>query len=420
MLLDEFAHTDRGQYGMGDKIWSSTTKTCRLRRAVSTPNGRANKFAGLRFGGSLPVFTVRWEDDPAKTVHAYVLDRSLEIGPVTVKAGSLWSPWAESTRKSDDNDSLFAQEVLLSYEGLGGSFYDAMLPRIRHEQVKDPVWVGHVKIADTSKGPRVVAMQESSDGFLKLWEPFTFDDGTISFPTGLYCNGIDVASGSRDEGGRGASNSVSALGRLEGRRVVKIAQYMTHGLFAHKYARVACALGWLFRSSEGMPAHAIWERNGPGELMGSVLMTEHGYPGSAVYWETGSVSGMTRPGFQMQATRRKDGRLTGSRVNVFNSHKEWLDLGDYCEPSIDTYREMEQYRTMPDGGAEHIRVQGSLDPGEGRTNHGDTVIATVLLLWYAKQLRELGVAGNPTVDPPKMSMAWAQKRVQKELSPLWR
>jgi hypothetical protein len=32
MMLDEFAHVDRGQKGMGDKIWGSTTSTCYLRR----------------------------------------------------------------------------------------------------------------------------------------------------------------------------------------------------------------------------------------------------------------------------------------------------------------------------------------------------------------------------------------------------
>lgn len=409
MMLDEFAHADRGQAGMGDKIWSATTKTCRLRRALSSPFGRGNKFEKLVHSGEVERFTTYWYDDPAKMRRAYRLTEPMEVGPVTLNVGDWWSPWMEETRKADDNDALFAQELLLSYEGLGGCYYESLLPKVKHEQVKEPVFVGNVKHDESVKGPRVTRIVRESPGFFKSWEPIP--ENWI-WPTGLYCMGIDVASGGKNQEGRGASNSVVSIGRITGRRLVKIAQYQTHGLFPHRFARVVCALGWCFRSQEGLPAYAIWEANGPGASMGGVLMGEFGY--TNVWWET------AMPGFQMQTHRKSNGELAGSRVNVFNEHKAWLDLGDYEEPSYDTYREMEQYQYTDDAGARHQKCKDSLDPSEGHDNHGDSVIATVLMIWAAKKLREQQGERTVEADPPRGSVAYWQKQRRRELSGAWR
>lgn len=417
MMLDEFAHVDRGQFGMGDMIWSATTKTCRLRRVFSTPSGRGNKFATLRHGDSLPVFCVDWTDDPAKMQGAYRLEQPLEVGPVTVPAGSWWSPWAEATRKSDDNDALFAQEVLRSYEGLGGSFYDKFLPRIKAEQVREPTFVGNIKIEDGPYGPRITRFVAETPAFMRVWDQ---DDSRVranEWPRALYCMGIDVASGSSDQDGRGASNSVVAIGRIEGQKVVKVAQYVTHGLLPHLFARVVHALGWCFRTSDGLPAYAQWERNGPGDIMGSVLIRQLRY--SNYYTEMRSKRGM-QPGFSMNTHRGADGKMAGSKVNCFNEHKMWISLGDYAEPSYETYAEMEQYKYTDDGGAEHHKKKGSLDPAEGRENHGDSVIATIMMIWAAKTLRDQAKAVVIADAPPPMSVAWAQAKRKRELQGLWR
>jgi len=416
MDLDEFAHVDRGQLGMGDKIWAGTTNTCRLRRAYSTPDGPSNKFAALIKEGSVQdvvqIFTVHWYDDPAKMVGAYRLTEPMEVGPVTLEAGDWWSPWAEATRAVFGNDPLFAQEVLLSFEGTGGGFYAQMLPRIKHEQVREPVFIGNVKHDESLKGPRVTAMVREAPGFFKSWEPIPEN---FVWPKGLHCMGIDVASGSKNREGRGASNSVIVVGRMEGERVVKVCQYRTHGVFPHVFARMVHAIGWCFRSASGMPAEAIWEPEGPGTSMGGVLMGEFNYPN--VFWNTSIAT--PEPGLRMQVHRRGDGTLAGSKVNVFNDHKAWLDLGNYSEPSYDTYLEMEQYRYNQDAGAEHWKRKGSLDPSEGHSNHGDSVIATVLMLWCARKLRERGGERQQAAEPPVHSVAWAQKRVKREAARPW-
>lgn len=415
MLLDELAHVDRGQYGMGDRIWAGTTNTCRVRRAVSTPNGRLNKFSRLRHDGGVPVFSVHWYDDPLKMVGAYRLTESMQVGSVELKEGDWWSPWAEETRKAFGNDKLFSQEILLSYEGLGGGFYDHLLSKIKHDQVKPPVWRGGLLISNKGQGPRVEKFIEKEPVFLELWELPGF---SARWKDGVYILGCDVAAGSRDLEGRGASNSVIAVGRLEGRKVTKVAQYMTHGLMPHRFARIICALGWCFRQNETTPAHVIWENDGAGDIAGQTLKDEYGYP--RLHWEPNQAGNAATFGFLMKSYRLGDGRLAGSRVNVFNEHLRWLDTGEYEESSYRTYHEMECYKTDPDGGAFHVQSKASLDPGEARKNHGDSVIATVLMLWKARQLRDLAEESVEEKEPPVTSVAWAQKRRRQEASALWR
>src|SRR6185503_15999066 len=102
-------------------------------------------------------------------------------------------------------------------------------------------------------------------------------------------------------------------------------------------------------------------------------------------------------------------------VNVFNEYKAWLEIGDYCEPSYDTYREMERYQYTEDGGAEHVNRKGSLDPAEGRENHGDSVIATTLMIWKAKELRKKSGERKIEGKPEKLTMAWAHDKVKREM-----
>lgn len=421
IMPDEFAHVDRGQIGMGEKIWAATTQTCRSRRPISTPAGRSNKFAEFQKMGKSDVFelfTVRWHDDPLKMVGAYRLTEPKTIGPVTLQPGDWWSPWAETSRTAYGNDRLFAQEILLSYEGVGGSFYEALIPTVKHEQVKHPVWVGNIRI-DESKSPKITKLVADPEGFLTLWELPTLINGEWRWPQGWYIHGIDVASGGRIVGSKGASSSVVVIGRFENNKVTKIGQYKVSGLMAHLFSRVVHAIGLACPTAQG-PAKLIWERNGPGETMGNVLLKECGYPGHRVYWEHSKSAGCSVPGFAMTTGRTKDGRLTGSKVNVFNNHIKWMQAEDYTEPSADTCAEMEQYVSTDDGGAEHVSRKSSLNLSSRKDNHGDTVIGTVLMIWEAKQLRDNFSETTIQRVPPRTSMADIHNRVRRQKADLWR
>ena len=412
MMLDEFSHVDRGQLGMGDKIWTSTTSTCLLRRVLSTPFGKSNKFAKLRFSGDIQWFTTFWFDDPVKRNKGYKLTYDMDVGPVRLHRGDLWSPWCESARKAMNDDRLFAQEILLSYEGTESLYFEASLTIIKSKQVAKPVWIGNVKIGDNA---RIASLEGDESGFLKLWEPF--GDGH-TWKRGVYVSGVDVASGSRDKEGRGASNSVSAIGRLEGEKLVKIAEYATHGLMPWIFARIVHALGWCFLTERGLPAYQVVESNGPGDYVISELLYKYGYPN---YYLDPNSRG-EKAGFHMQIVRGKNsaGDLSGSKIDSFEEHRRWLAEGLYEEPSFDTYREMEQYQYSPDAGPYHVQEKNTLDTGQARSNHGDFVVATTMMIWGARTLLKDMRKGIKDAPPPPGTLAWHIRDRKRNAAGAWR
>lgn len=76
--VDEAAYLEHPQ--LVDAALSQTTR-CRI--DVSTPNGMGNSFYKKRFGGSLPVFTFHWRDDPRKDDAWYAREQK-RLDPVTL------------------------------------------------------------------------------------------------------------------------------------------------------------------------------------------------------------------------------------------------------------------------------------------------------------------------------------------------
>lgn len=70
-FLDEFAFWDHG-----DAAWSSVSESTDTRIAVSTPNGKSNKFYRIREEAKTPVFTLHWRKDPEKDDDWYELKKS--------------------------------------------------------------------------------------------------------------------------------------------------------------------------------------------------------------------------------------------------------------------------------------------------------------------------------------------------------
>jgi hypothetical protein len=60
-FVDEHAFLARAK-----RVEAALSQTSRCKIRVSTPNGTGNIFHTLRFGGKIPVFTFRWQDDPRK------------------------------------------------------------------------------------------------------------------------------------------------------------------------------------------------------------------------------------------------------------------------------------------------------------------------------------------------------------------
>lgn len=95
ILLDEFAFVDKA-----DLIYRACGDSAPCRIAVSTPNGKNNFFAELRFGGKVKVYTHHWKAHPNK--------------------GEEWY----NSQKSNRSDKDVAQELDINYTvSAGDPFY---------------------------------------------------------------------------------------------------------------------------------------------------------------------------------------------------------------------------------------------------------------------------------------------------------
>jgi hypothetical protein len=75
VFLDEFAHVQHS-----DSIWASVADNSNCIVALSTPNGKGNQFAWLKFDAKVPTLSLHWSKHPRKTREWYE-QRKLEMQP---------------------------------------------------------------------------------------------------------------------------------------------------------------------------------------------------------------------------------------------------------------------------------------------------------------------------------------------------
>jgi hypothetical protein len=185
----------------------------------------------------------------------------------------------------------------------------------------------------------------------------------------LYIAGIDVAAGTTDTLGRGASNSVIAFCDWQTGELA--AEYVTHGVMPQDLARLAIAAGYWFEGEDFRPAKMIPERNGPGgEVVEAVKRS--GYDN--LYRDTADRSPEVKYGWH------KDGRGE-TALCAFALHQQMLCEGKFVERSVDCVDEMRHYQRNPNGRGAPIHSASLMteDPSGARENHGDRTITRVVI-----------------------------------------
>ena len=120
IFLDEFAF-----WNYAGKVWTATADATKTRLVVSTPEGRGNRFAELRFSKSIRVVTLHWSLHPFKDDTWYQEEK------------------ARRTPKE------VAQELDIDYEVSGGDF---VFPTFRQdEQLRNKVIVQPFEVPATWK-----------------------------------------------------------------------------------------------------------------------------------------------------------------------------------------------------------------------------------------------------------------------------
>lgn len=203
--LDEMARIDDA---LQREIWLGLADQTPCRAATSTPRGRANHFAKLRFSGGIAVRSLRWVLHPHKAAGLYCndedgvrhdLDPTADVGEQENLTGAhnghaLRSPWWDNEdKRRKANPAEMAQEVNMDYLASGEPVFNPQWS-IRHARaVEVPRWRLH-PIVTWSEGGKPALRWENrgEDGEFWVWQGKPRRES-------MYCIGVDVAEGLADE-----------------------------------------------------------------------------------------------------------------------------------------------------------------------------------------------------------------------------
>jgi hypothetical protein len=238
------------------------------------------------------------------------------------------------------------------------------------------------------------------DGKWQLWTGF--DSEGRPPRNDRYIIAADVAAGSTDSSGRGASNSAIVV--LSELHRCKVAEYATHGVPPHKLAVEFIAAARFFGGRESH-AYMIWDGAGPGGTMGDIITGQDDYNiRDNLYYRVTHDKGV-KPGYVRPKSAVEN-------LKPWGLHEKMLWEGTYLERSVDTMEEMRHYNHNPTGGAPiHAASQTKDDPSGARENHGDRTTATVLACMELANRK-----GGPSRDvdlPPYGSILHARQLQRK-------
>lgn len=377
LTLDEFALQDDAA-----KIWSNTADTG-PRVVISTHYGVGTEFYKLATAGSVDKVVVHWTEHPEKGAGKYrydpatnrvlILDKSYEYPPdfkfvrEALPAGGphpgVRSPWYDAQVRERADLRAVAMHLDIDPQGAGHQFYDgatiAELIRQPSGTARDPVWQGDVRVSDDG---RVVSLDRSTDGPLKLWVNLDYQDRP---PKGTYGAGADVAAG------KGKTPSCLSIGDALGQQV---AEYASAWIEPDAFARLAVALCRLFADHDGGGALFAWEADGPGGAVTDEVI-RIGYRN--IYYRTDDDHLVAVPTDRPGWVRRKQ----SERV-LFEAHRSAVQSGKCVIRSEATLYELLDYEFLEGGKIGHARKFLRGDPAAAGENHGDRGVADALR-WLA-------------------------------------
>ena len=367
ILLDEFASVENGA-----EILAATVDATPCRVFNSTPKGRANAFADVRFSGKVEVLTLHWKDHPGKGAGAYV---------VQVDGKEKWtSPWyqAECARRTSRKE--IAQELDIDYMASGDAFFDLdVCQQIRSSgQLCPPAHCGELRFeVDTLSQHhhyRLSGLEWTSGGGrrrLSLWCPLAPAVGRED-PWGAcqllrppqhwrYVVFADVSHG------MGASNSVIKVAAVETGE--EVASFVCADTPPHELAHYAVAMCRWFAGANGCPLLG-WEANGPGGIFG-VEIDRLGYP---YILHTRNLDIEHQP----EDPRRGWFSNRRNKENLLGDLRRAMARGEVIFHDEATITEAEQYVYYKSGAIGPASLVAEDDGA--RAAHGDRIIAAAGLV----------------------------------------
>lgn len=365
ILNDEFALTPDGE-----RVIAAITNVTDCRLFNSTPKGAHTAFYGQIQSGC-PTVTLHWSGHP---IHS----RGMTIGD----DGKPSSEWYERMCKRLGHPKLVSQELDIDHLGSDFQFFNQeVLDRIHREDVRRPYIVGEISFDvsyvpdDDLIEPEATAIlgrstfTELPKGRMHLW--IHLDAAGDPPRDREYVMGCDIATGSPDATGRGASNSVLAVYDRKTRE--NVCEVAISNLDSISFAAVALAVGRFFRGKDSKEAFLIHEDNGPGVPFGRRVWVL-GYRN--VYYRRNERS-----------VARKGSKIMGwwsgpeSKTTLLTDFRYALQERTIITRSRSMIDECSHYIWILAGQkVEHSAAANTSDPSGARENHGDRVIANALAL----------------------------------------
>lgn len=266
----------------------------------------------------------------------------------------LRSPWYD-VRCLKLRPREVAQEYDIDYGGSASRFFSIALLEKLQAFCKEPRYRGGLIFGDDLRP----TWQDNEDGKLWLW--CSLSETMHTPPDRKYIVAGDVATGG---GGGMSSNSTFSVGELY--TGIKVAEFASPNHSPEEHARYGVALCKFFHN-----AKLIWEDNGPGGQFKREILSI-GY--SNIYFRTNtdkiSQDVTSIPGW-WSSTKTKRIAL-GHMADCY-------DKGTFSNPSKYALEEAKQYQEFAGGKIAHVSAAGAEDPSGAGEQHGDRVIADMLL-----------------------------------------
>lgn len=346
IMLDEFSAVPNGY-----EILSATADATRCRIFNSTPAGVGNAFYSQT---KLVKNKIRlhWSDHPVKARGLYFVN------------GKPRSPWYDRECERRHPREI-AEQLDIDYHGSDYLFFEAdVIESVLLRDCRPPI--GQYTIDYDPVANTVRSLVQSGLGYLKVWTPIGLNGLPLARPR-VAC-GCDVAVGSVDASGRGASNHAASFGEIETGR--KIAEIVLHGWLPEAFADLVIAACRIFEDETKLGVYLVWEANGPGTVFGNRIR-ERGY--SRVYYRTDERKMAPKP-TDMPGWYSS----TENKVALLSDYRSAMKTGKFVNPSRYAVEECRSYVHGVGGKVGHSVAMQSTDPTDSRDGHGDVVIADAL------------------------------------------
>lgn len=384
MFLDEFALVREAR-----EIWQRTSNTSNCRIVNSTHDGPGTQFYDLcqpDMADYIDKFQMHWTQHPDKWRGAYKYDPVKKRAVVLNKADpppagykfdtsgkptggphpGVRSPWYDQKCGEMSDARAVAIDLDIDPQGSVSQYFDAVRIHALMRGAVDPYWEGIVEVDyDTGKPLRLTAQAR---GPLKLWLQLVDNRPR----PGVYCIGADVS--------QGVGTTPSCLTVIDARMREVVGELVTYDVRPEKLACLTAALGWLFRSPDGMGAQVAWEANGPGGHFARTLMNEFRY------------DNVFRRKSVQELNRGKVSELPGwvptgpNKHNLLSSYRSALEGGELVNRSAPSLEECLSFKYSKQGHPVHAKEETD-DPTATRVNHGDRVISAALAWMTAREFR---------------------------------